>query len=92
MAYIDREKFIDIMNAKADMSLGTPKAVFHSVAKMLEAIPTADVVEVVRCKDCISCHEYQDFFLRKYLGCLSTGKIEEVKPTHFCSYGKRRQQ
>lgn len=43
MAYIDKEKFIDILHAKADMALGTPKQVFLSVAKMLELIPAADV-------------------------------------------------
>ena len=44
--YIDADKFISILNAKADMALGTPKIVFHSVVKMIEKLPTADVVEV----------------------------------------------
>lgn len=46
MAYFSKEKFIDILNAKADMALGTPKKVFLSVAKMLEALPPSDVAEV----------------------------------------------
>ena len=50
--YIKRETVIDIFNAKADMSLGTPKEVFHAAAKMVNLLPAADVVEVVRCNDC----------------------------------------
>lgn len=44
--YIDADALISILNAKADMALGTPKEVFLSVAKMVEVLPAADVVEV----------------------------------------------
>lgn len=43
--------------------------------------PTADVVEVVRCKDC-----------RHFdgEGCLKTHGELEPNPTDYCSYGERR--
>lgn len=44
--YIEKQKFVDILNAKADTALGTPKQVFFSVTNMVEILPDADVVEV----------------------------------------------
>ena len=45
-------------------------------------IPTADVVEVVRCKDCDVPHN-------KWTGCpYMNGLIPP--PNHFCSYGERK--
>ncbi len=44
--YIEREKFKNILESKAEMAFGTSKAFFYSVVKMLELIPAADVVEV----------------------------------------------
>ena len=53
--------------------------------------PKADYVEGVRCKDCKFCHEYQKWNFDRYLGCNFNGEIYEVKPTHFCSYGERKE-
>ena len=50
--FIERDKFRNILEAKAEMTLGTPKQVFYNTIAMLDLIPAADVVEVVRCKDC----------------------------------------
>lgn len=56
--------------------------------------PTADVVEVVRCKDCKGCE------LRYPAKAIGEEAIEEyychpnqryVKSTDFCSYGERRE-
>ena len=46
-------------------------------------IPTADVVEVVRCKDCKHCQQYQKWNFDKYLGCNFNEEIYEVEPNHF---------
>lgn len=37
-----KQKFIKILQAKADMAQGTPKTVFYSVIKMLEALPDGE--------------------------------------------------
>jgi hypothetical protein len=52
-------------------------------------VPTADVVEVVRCKDCKSNPNIKTltkgmFWCRKFRA--------EVHPNDFCSYGERKQQ
>ena len=44
--YIKKETVISIFNAKADMAIGSPKAFFHSMAKMVELLPSADVAAV----------------------------------------------
>ena len=54
-------------------------------AKEIADIPTADVVEVVRCKDC----EYKSIMSDgKTLACIR--QCAYKKPTDFCSYGERR--
>ena len=55
----------------------------------IDNIPTADVVEVVRCKDC-------KYYNNRYAVCEhehwqdAEGWDEDVLPTDFCSYGERR--
>lgn len=61
-----------------------------AVKVAIDNAPTADVVEVVRCKDCVHCQEYMNFRMEKYLGCNGNRDIYKVTPTHFCSYGKRK--
>lgn len=45
---ISREAAIDIMQAKGDAALGTPKAVFYSAAHMLETLPAVEAEPVRR--------------------------------------------
>ena len=80
--YIERQGAISILNAKSDMALGTPKQCFAAAAAMLEKLPAADVVEVVRCKDC----KYYDKGICYY----PTVKYVAHDKEHYCSYGERR--
>ncbi len=81
--YINKQVLIRMFNAKSDMALGTPKVVFGAAAKMVEKLPAADVVSVVRCRDCrfwkkdLHYCEYFDF-------CITVND--------FCSYGERRDE
>jgi hypothetical protein len=66
----------------------------------IKDIPTADVVEVVRCKDCRNgrpidktrCPE--KYFLDDCVVCECESVVGDepmiYRPTHFCSYGERR--
>ncbi len=47
---ISRKAAIDIMQAKGDMAMGTPKAVFYNAAHMLETLPAVDAEPVRRGK------------------------------------------
>ena len=46
--------------------------------------PTADVVEVVRCKDCAIPHN-------QWTGCLKLNRLVTF-PDFYCSYGERRKE
>lgn len=52
----------------------------------IKAVPTADVVEVVRCKDCIHLRIKDLCF-----GYCKLKMVGEVKPYDFCSYGERKE-
>lgn len=56
------------------------------IAEALLNIPTADVTEIVRCKDC---QYYQDAKTNKkgFLICPASGM--EISETDYCSYGVR---
>lgn len=58
----------------------------ESVLEYAEYLPTADVVEVVRCKDCIEKRVYPDGILR----CRRTGR--NMSAEDFCSRGERREK
>ncbi len=53
----------------------------------IDNLPTADVVEVVRCKDCIY---YEDGKGYVPYCCNVENMFEQMKPTDFCSYGERK--
>ena len=55
--------------------------------------PTADVVEVVRCKDCKHKVDYCGRLMcgrNKYEFAEGVGGLVATLPEHFCSYGERR--
>lgn len=51
-------------------------------------LKTADVVEVVRCKDCKMFYKCID---GTCLCCHSSGLVGDITEDSFCSYGKRRE-
>lgn len=57
----------------------------YSVLKEIAEAPDADVVEVVRCKDCEYC-KYN--ISAEVFKCDRRGLLETVTPTDFCSWGK----
>lgn len=86
---ISREAAIAIMQAKGEMAMGTPKAVFYSAAHMLEMMPAVDA-EPVRhgrwvkasgmlppeCHDKKRCSVCANFALHDRLG--------RVRPSNYC--------
>lgn len=92
MAYFNKEQFIDILNAKAEMAQGTPSEVFYKVVQMLEKLPAADVVETpCKCEKCI----YAEIIVCPITGaealfCQYGTRPVAVDPAHYCGYGERR--
>ena len=85
--YISKQVIIGILDAKADIALGAPKVVFSAAAKMVEKLPAADVVSVVRCRDCIHCEAggYTDLLYCEYFDW-------GINADYFCSYGERKDE
>lgn len=91
--YIKRNVIIDYLDSKLD-SLevetmhGFPRTrgseiAYHGTRDFVQLIPAADVVEVVRCKDC-------KLYSGKY--CTLTDDMEDRRePNDYCSCGERKE-
>lgn len=89
--YYDLNKLAEMIQAKAD-TLIEGKEAFLYVAKWLDKLPAADVVEVVRCKDCEhyldgKCYVTNHSTLFKY-----DVNIHSRKEDDFCSYGTPKER
>ena len=84
MAYIDRDKAIEtaVQNYK-----GVTQFDAIELVEAMENIPAADVVEVVRCKDCGMFVDNKEALVTY---CKRECKNLTVNPSDFCSYGERR--
>ena len=87
VAEVKHKKYIEVESFKRELI--DNRHFFPVIVKnALEKMPAADVVEVVRCRDCI----YYD------PGCCfnpqwdmeSSPEVPMVRETDFCSYGERR--
>ena len=76
------KRYIDANKAKEVFHYKTGGSSFDS---FIDDVPTADVEEVVRCKDCK--FAYKNRFLGEYY-CKKTNC--KIKQHHFCSCGERR--
>lgn len=84
--YIKKSEAVDVI-VKYPYNISGKTA---TAIKMIEDLPSADVVEVVRCKDC-------KYLSSEYIGddlewiCkLSDGMVNPA-PDKYCSYGERRE-
>ena len=84
MRYIDAEELCKGLKEMASVQYPDKQNTILGVVSTIENTPTADVVEVCRCKDC------------KFVKLMSDGTTYAClkqqayrKPTDFCSYGER---
>lgn len=105
MAYIERETFRDRMESVDWYHVNDNGVLIHGatsemesylptkeVYRVIDEAPTADVVEVVRCKDC-EYYKPQNKVPRwngTSLFCTRTAVLS-FPPDGFCSFGKRRE-
>ena len=85
--YIEREellKFIEETNTDDEWIVNQYNADW--IYSFIESQPTADVVEVVRCKDCK--HYVAEYCTRDIKG---RTNMFYMQPTDFCSYGERKE-
>lgn len=72
------------------------ESALNMLEKGVQEIPAADVVAVVRCKDCAYSHKGCDSDMTKEIWCTYWQKTEgkawnTMHFDDFCSYGKRKQ-
>lgn len=93
MRLIDADALLEKIDMERDIlvkdgRLGAEHIVTHYVRNFIEDAPTADVVEVVRCKDC---KHYKDIFCGLHVQAYCDREGREMrKPSDFCSYGEKR--
>ena len=84
--YIRKEDAKDALQEKVFHNLTDE---FYGAMQVIDELPSADVVPVVRCRDCRKCI-YDSLF--DQLWCNMTPVTRRVKPDDFCSYGERREE
>ena len=89
--YIEQEKAYELASDFAGQaSTKTEYSAYWKVARAIKELPAADVVEVVRCKDCAHAveHKYSPVFF-KCDGCsFLRGRL--VSSNFYCKCGERR--
>lgn len=88
--YIRRQDAIDAFN-RIKNTLKNPKTahydtlMFYEIEDVLEDVEPADVVQVVRCKDCKH-HAYDEIFSCYW--CEYPGRVRNTTPDGFCEKGE----
>ena len=92
--YIDADELIKVLRAgmieENDWSYESPaecRGVLEWAIAEAERMPTADVAEVVRCKDCRYVFKEDEY---SYWCNGFTSPMRLVTPKTFCSHGRRR--
>ena len=89
MAYVEKEKVLEIAKDKYYSDFHKSMADLTSLRELLEDTPAADVVDVVRCKDC----KYAFHHPLGYIYCHRDGRnaYEMIfRKDSSCSYGERK--
>lgn len=85
--YIDADIALEIIDRYRNTTDENGKIIADAIIDIIKTItPTADVVEVVRCKDCRMAEE--DLMIDGWYYC-SHNELTH-NPEHFCSYGERK--
>lgn len=89
--YIKRNDAKKICEEYEDEPLGDSELEAGTIKALIDCLPPADVVEVVRCKDCRYYKEYVSHVgsaMMCFCPC-SIGGQGKKKPDDYCSYGER---
>lgn len=85
--YIERDKLLEAIGER-NRNTCDGRLTCQQLKRMVEKFPTADVMEVIRCKDCE--HSYKD-----PVGlCCSYGACKDclVPEYYFCFHGEKRRR
>lgn len=97
MGFIDRDEVVKIIKKYDDrgLTLDEVARVTDGIAKEIEAMPTVDAIQVVRCKDCMhhkGLTEMEKFqYGNNVVWCKRPcSKRKIMRSNDFCSYGERK--
>ena len=76
----------DALNADFIQNHTANTDVYLTVRKIIDNAPAVDVVEVVRCKDCVEYIPWLDGKICARIG----SYFGNTKPNDFCSFGERK--
>ena len=86
--YINRYEVLVKLQGKLYNTLSAAK--YDEITKIIRDIPTADVGEVVRCKNCIYSRKSGSKWCCRRAA--KNGVIFPTNPSNFCASGKRKEQ
>lgn len=90
--YIDADKIdyttASVYRGKDNEGKDVYRRTFVAIKSVVDEIPTADVVEVVRCRDCAYYREENGYCMNPH--CSSSFYGHRVREEHYCSFGERR--
>ena len=96
--YIDKDKLLNAIECIDISNCTDVDDIFIEIERTIDEQPTADVVEIVRCKDCIFSRELDKYEKKLYLdncvGCTKHSKSYHsliMEDNDFCGYGERRE-
>ena len=81
--YIERERLLKVLKKNFGHTGGAA-----IMKQLIEIQPAADVVEVVRCRDCKYYEHYENGL--SYCTCFESVMGDYPQSDDFCSYGKRK--
>ncbi len=86
--YIDANKLEELCDIMAEKCDGIGESIWNQFRTMVEFSPTADVVEVVRCRDC-KYWKTVDACVAKFCTCIVNTEVMKDEDD-YCSLGKRK--
>ena len=85
--FIDADKFNKDLQSEYHGMISDESLKIYKIIQRIDDTPTADVVEVVRCKDCK--HRHKTAF-RSY--CMPVYGLKQITDLNsYCSYGERKE-
>lgn len=88
--YIEREEVMKTARDGYHSDFGRSIADLTSLKELLEDTPVADVVKVVRCKDCKHYGGITFGNICRRWSAIYSGVKNCTKPDDYCSYGERK--
>lgn len=88
--YINRDTLVGEFIEK-QFKNNSSKIEISEVIRMINSQPKADVVEIVRCKDCEFCkHSTVGYLCKRILNMTDGEYFIYNNPNDYCSYGERK--